>query len=124
MFIELMQPPQEQGQAVQTITAVIEKISMAVKRPLDPMFAVIMGDITLPCIGSYDDFLQKVKSAGLAVFDSPEGGKVVVNPSHVMTFMSPQLGTYALMLGKTGAVVKATRSDIEDMFSPKSSILT
>lgn len=125
MLIKLVQPPQQEGYPSQEITAVINNITMTVKQPLEPVFAVIMGDITLPCIGNYFDFLDTVKEkGGFHVFETPEGGKVSINPSKILTFTSPQIGLYSVMMGRAGAVIKATSAEIEAMFNTKPSILT
>ena len=121
-FIELTQPPQQEGQGVVTIKAVIDQINFATKQSLQPVFMVALAGAALPCIGTYQDVLDGLESAGFILFDTPDGSQAAVNAKHVAFFVSPQLGIYNLMfVGKAGLIVKATLAEIEGMFEENKS---
>lgn len=125
MFIELKQPPAKEGDPVQVITALSEHIMFAFRAPLQTVFQVAVGTVILPYIGDYEALLKILEGDGMAILDTPEGGKAVVNKEHILFFVSPSLGIYSLMFrGEIGMSVKATQTDIIELFEKKSVIVS
>lgn len=123
-LLELLQPPPQEGVPPQKVIAAIDHICFSFKQPLQPVFMVNVGGAVLPCLGNYDEALRMLENCGFAIFDTPEGSRAAVNPAHVLFYTNPELGMYSIMFpGKAGMTVKATISEVEGLFEPKSPII-
>lgn len=109
----------DENQRVLVVETVMNAHSVhaVLKQPLQPI------TIIMPTIG-FATMTDVPLHPAWVEFETKEGGKVFINPKHVLFYTNPSLGEFALFFpGGSRMAVKATTAEIREKLDPPVNLL-